>query len=318
MTRATLTLLFSLSVAATLVAVILAIFTRDMNRVRTAVDHGAQIASTTVGPIQYAETGEGVPLLSIHGSGGGFDQGLANVAEVIGERYRIIAPSRFGYLATPIPADASSTAQAEAHVALLNYLKIDRVIVVGVSAGAVSALELALRHPDRVEALILMVPATYAPRDPVAIEASPSSKAAFNLVNTGADFLWWCLEKIAPNLLIRFIGVPPDVVAASPQIDQDRVRRIVRSIQPLSQRVAGINIDSTTELRRLPLETIRTPTLVISAEDDLFNTRSAAEFAAQEIPTSSLVIFKTGGHLLVGRTRELREIFHSFLTGLPR
>jgi hypothetical protein len=63
-----------------------------------------------------AEKGSGIPLLSIHGAGGGYDQGLANAAGFVGAGFRIIAPSRFGYLGTPVPPDISPAAQADAHV----------------------------------------------------------------------------------------------------------------------------------------------------------------------------------------------------------
>ena len=176
-------------------------------RARTAARSGGRVANTTAGPIEFAEKGAGLPLLAIHGAGGGYDQGLSNAAEFVGDGFRVIAPSRFGYLGTPVPADASSTAQADAHAALLAELKVDKVVVVGISAGARSAIELALRHQDMVTALILMVPATYAPTSSVAIEDSRGSRFAFWLVNAGADFAWWATGKIAPAALIRFLGV---------------------------------------------------------------------------------------------------------------
>ncbi len=290
-------------------------YSAEIERGRTAVISGGRILTTTSGPIEYAENGSGIPLLSIHGAGGGFDQGLANAVELVGAGFRVIAPSRFGYLGTPIPADASPSAQADAHAALLVALKVDWAVVVGISAGARSALQLALRHPDRVAALVLMVPGTYAPEGPVAIEASRGSRFAFWLVNAGADFAWWATEKIAPSVLIRFIGVPPEVVAAAPKTEQDRVMQIVSNVQPLSVRFPGINIDSKPALHRLPLEKIMVPTLVISARDDLFNTLPAAEFAAGGIPNAKLVVFGTGGHLLVGRGREVRAIVGEFLAG---
>jgi 2-hydroxy-6-oxonona-2,4-dienedioate hydrolase len=126
-------------------------------------------------PIEYAESGTGLPLLSIHGAGGGFDQGLANAAEFVDEGFRIIAPSRFGYLRTPVPGDASPAAQADAHAALLSDLNISRAIVVGVSAGARSAIEFALRHPDKVTALVLISPGTYSPTSPVSLDANRGS-----------------------------------------------------------------------------------------------------------------------------------------------
>jgi pimeloyl-ACP methyl ester carboxylesterase len=285
----------------------------ELNRVRATVGSGSKVADTAIISIEYAEQGDGPALLSIHGAGGGYDQGLINAADLVGPGFHIIAPSRFGYLRTPIPADTSPAAQADAHAALLSKLQIPAATVVGVSAGARSAIELALRHPDRVKALVLIVPGTYSPESPVAIEASRGSKLAFWLVNTGADFSWWALSNIAPSMLIRFLGVRPELVAAASETEQIRVRNIVKSIQPLSLRFPGINIDSTSPLQPLPLENIAAPTLVISARDDLFNTAPAAKFAASRIRNAQLIVYDTGGHLLVGRQEEARAAIRGFL-----
>ena len=295
-------------------ALVLWRYKKALARARDAAKSGGLIASTSCGPIEYAATGTGIPVLSIHGAGGGYDQGLANATDLVGDGFRVIAPSRFGYLRTPIPPDASPAAQADAHAALLSKLDIPKAIVVGVSAGARSAVEFAIRHRDRVIGLILIVPGTYSPTSPVSVEASRGSKLVFWLVNAGADFCWWALEKVAPSLLIRFIGVRPELVAASPKADRDRVTSIVRGIQPLSLRFPGINLDSTPDLRPLPLEKISAPTLLLSARDDLFNTLPAAEFAASRIRDARLIVFETGGHLLVGHDEEVRAAVRTFLT----
>jgi 2-hydroxy-6-oxonona-2,4-dienedioate hydrolase len=296
-----------------LVAVlVLAAYRSDIGRAHDAVQ-GAPVAETSAGPIEYAEAGQGTPVLSIHGAGGGWDQGLANVAGVFGADYRVIAPSRFGYLGTPLPADASVEAQADAHAALLSALAVDRAVVVGVSAGARSALELALRHPERVAALVLIVPGTYAPDSPVAIESSRGSAWAFRLVNTGADFGWWAAEKAMPAMLVRFLGVDPAVLETASAAERDAVRAIVRNVQPLSQRMAGINLDSTPVSVRPPLERIAVPTLVVASRDDLFNTLPAARFAAATIPGAELTVYDTGGHLLVGHGQDLQRTVHGFL-----
>jgi pimeloyl-ACP methyl ester carboxylesterase len=145
------------------------------------------------------------------------------------------------------------------------------------------------------------------------VEASRGSKLVFWLVNTGADFIWWAAEKIAPSLLIRFIGVRPELVAASPRAEQERVQAIVRSVEPLSLRFAGINIDSVPALSPVPLEKIVAPTLIVSARDDLFNTLPAAEHAARNIPGAKLIVYETGGHLLVGRQQEVHDAVRAFL-----
>lgn len=57
-----------------------------------------------------------------------------------------------------MPPDASPAAQADAHACLLDALGIRQAAVLGASAGAPSAMQMAISHPERVSALILMVP----------------------------------------------------------------------------------------------------------------------------------------------------------------
>src|SRR6185295_179083 len=184
----------SVAVAA-LITVAFLLYRNELGRAYEAAHRGSLVANTDAGPIEYAQKGAGVPLISIHGAGGGFDQGLANAVEFVDEGFRIIAPSRFGYLRTPVPRDASPAAQADAHAALLTNLNISHAIVLGVSAGARSAVELAFRHPNRVTALVLISPGTYSPTSPVSVDASRGSKFTLWLVNHGADFFWWAAEK---------------------------------------------------------------------------------------------------------------------------
>lgn len=307
-------ILLALGAAAGIGARIFLSFRRDLSLARDAVERGGQIAYTSAGPIEYSEKGAGIAVLSIHGAGGGYDQGLANAADLFGEGFRIIAPSRFGYLGTPIPADTSAAAQSGAHAALLSELRIDTAVVVGISAGARSAVELALRHSEQVTALILIVPGTYAPTSPVTLRESRTNALVLWLVNNGADFVWWAIEKIAPSILIRFVGVRPDLLASSPPAERERVMQIVRNIQPLSLRFRGIDIDSHPHLQ--PPAAISAPTIIISARDDLFNTLPAAEYAASTIAGARLVIYDTGGHLLVGRQQEVRKAVDHFLANL--
>jgi 2-hydroxy-6-oxonona-2,4-dienedioate hydrolase len=300
------------AVAATIGTIVVS-YRMELGRTRDAAGQGSMVATLAGGTVEYADRGTGLPLLSIHGAGGGFDQGLANAQALAGDGFRVIAPSRFGYLRTPVPPDASTAAQADAHAALLARLKLDRVVVIGVSAGARSAVALALRHPDKVAALILVVPALYAPGRPVSIEVGRGNKFAFWAVNAGGDFAWWAAETLAPSMLIRFLGVRPGLIADAPAAERDRVMSMVRRVEPLSLRFAGINIDSIPELREAPLDEISAPTMIISARDDLFNTLPAAEFAAARIPGSRLLVYESGGHLLVGKVGQVRAAVGAFL-----
>ena len=287
-------------------------YRKDVAARRRAVEQGSSIAETPVGEIEYAECGEGEPMLSIHGAGGGYDQGLL-VASDFARGYRVVAPSRFGYLRTPVPEDYSPAAQADAHAALLDTLKIDRTIVVGVSAGAPSAIELALRHPDRVAALVLLVPRTYHPSQSIGADASAPSQTILRLIESSADFLLWMAMRVSRGSVVRFFGVPPEVEATASDSDRARVTEVMKSVLPLSSRVRGIELDGLTKMKPWPLERITAPTLIISADDDLYNTLPGARFTAEHIRNARLHVLTSGGHLMVGQTRKVRKLVREFL-----
>src|SRR3982751_2686389 len=153
-------------IAGAVVAIVLVFiaYQRDINAARERAANGSEIAQTPCGPIEYASLGSGPALLIVHGAGGGFDQAIGMAAPLVASGLRVVLMSRFGYLRTPLPADASPAAQADAHACLLDALKIERAAVLGASAGAPSALQFALRHAARCTALVLLVPAAYVPR----------------------------------------------------------------------------------------------------------------------------------------------------------
>jgi 2-hydroxy-6-oxonona-2,4-dienedioate hydrolase len=88
---------------------------------------------------------------------------------------------------------------------------------------------------------------------------------------------------------------------------------LLAAIEPLSQRFAGINLDNIPPDRDLPIENIAVPTLIVTAEDDLFNTLPTARHAAAKIPGAKLVVYPSGGHLLAGRHDALLAEVRRFL-----
>ena len=294
----------------------LAAYTRyrsEMREIRTRVENGGTIVETSIGAVEYAEQGQGQPILTIHGAGGGYDQGLM-IARDFARGHRLIAPSRFGYLKTPVPDDHSPAAQADAHAALLDHLGVEKSVVVGTSAGAPSAIELALRHPERVSALVLLVPRTYHPTQAIGADQSVPSQAVLRLIEASADFLFWLAMRVSRGSVVRFLGVPPEVEARASNQERARVTEIMNSILPLSARVRGIEVDGLTEMSPWPLEKIAAPTLIISAEDDLYKTLAGARFTAEQIRGAELKILDSGGHLMVGQSRRVRDWVMDFLS----
>jgi len=93
----------------------------------------SKVIPSRFGDLEYAEQGEGVPLLMVHGTGGGFDQGLLFARPLTALGYRVIAPSRFGYLRSSFPAEPSSANQADAFVDLLDALGIAKIAIAGLT-----------------------------------------------------------------------------------------------------------------------------------------------------------------------------------------
>jgi 2-hydroxy-6-oxonona-2,4-dienedioate hydrolase len=285
-------------------------FERDLTVAAANAAQGSVIAQTRCGPIEYQEAGQGAPLLMIHGSGGGHDQGMAFAQALTQHGIRVIAMSRFGYLRTPRPPDASPQAQADAHVCLLDTLGITEAAVVGASAGGPSAMQIAIRHPDRVSALVLVVPIAYKPGT-VAASAPPVSddKDAMLMRLLGSDFLFWTGLKLARDQVFRHVlATPPELIAAASGPERARVNAMAERVLPVSSRAAGLRDDTRLgkSLRPYALETIRAPALVISARDDGFGTYAGAQYTASQIAGAKFIGFEDGGHLLVGRDEQVQ------------
>lgn len=288
-------------------------FRRELGQASARLDKGSRVIDTAAGAIEFAREHEGQPVLVIHGAGGGYDQGLTIGRDTLGFGYELIAPSRFGYLRTPLREDLSPAAQADAHVALLNELRLDQVVVLAASAGAPSAIELALRHPHRVSSLILLVPRAYDPDEVVGPDQSTSSQAVLKLIEASADFAFWLAIRFARPALVRFLGVPPELEARARPEERERITALMRSILPLSRRIAGIRAEDAFQPTEWPLREIRCPTLIVSAEDDLFRTLPGARYTAAHIAGAELKVLPDGGHLMVGRGDEVREAVADFL-----
>ena len=284
-------------------------FSRDMALAKARAAQGGVMLPTRCGPIEYREAGAGVPLLVVHGSGGGHDQGMAFAGALARHGVRVIAMSRFGYLGTPMPADASAAAQANAHVCLLDALNIGHAAVMGGSAGAPSALQMAVRHPDRVSALILLVPLAYKP----AAEADsappmPAWVEATMMRLIGSDFLFWAALHVARDQVIKVVlATPPELLATASPRERARVDAMRDNILPVSTRAEGLRSDSSVgkHLAPSPLEAVHVPTLVVSAREDGYGTLASAQHTASRIAGAKFVGFDRGGHVWVGHDEEV-------------
>jgi pimeloyl-ACP methyl ester carboxylesterase len=292
-------------------------FAAEIARARARIGTGSQVFQGRFGPTEYAVVGDGPPLIMIHGTGGGFDQGLAFSSRLIAAGRQVVAPSRFGYLRSALPDDPSLEHQADAIVDLMDHLGIARAPVIGGSAGALSAIQFAIRHPERCSALVVIVPAAFAPdRPPPRPNALGAAIMEYGLKS---DFLFWAGMSLAEDTMIdTLLATDPALVRQAQPEEQERVRAILRDILPVSSRADGLLNDARLAGNPKPmaLEAIKAPTLAISLEDDQFETLAAARHIASTVAGARLVSYPTGGHVFVGHEAELFQEINTFLSGV--
>ena len=294
-------------------------YREDVDAARERVSGRSQVLQTRWGRLEYALAGEasGPALLMIHGTGGGFDQGLRFADALLARGLHVIAPSRFGYLRSDFPADPSLAEQADALAALLDHLGIDRIAVAGGSAGALSASQFALRHPDRCAGLVLLVPAANVrDRDPV--EFTPLQAWLVRRL-LSSDLLFWLAEQTMPRWLIgTLLATDPALLDRVTPAERERAFVVLHELLPISARVRGLLNDGQQAGRpvRMDFRQMAMPTLVVSTEDDRFGTAQTARDMATQLPNARLVIFPDGGHLWLGRDESVADEVQRFVRGL--
>jgi pimeloyl-ACP methyl ester carboxylesterase len=106
--------------------------------------------------VHLAEAGEGEPVLLLHG----WPQHhymWRRVIQRLAQRYRLLAPDLRGFGWTQAPGNGyDGETFARDQVALLDALEIDRARVIGHDWGGWAAFLLGLRHPDRIERMVVL------------------------------------------------------------------------------------------------------------------------------------------------------------------
>ncbi len=247
-------------------------------------------------------------MLIAHGAGGGYDQG-EYFAKIIGGNCRWIAPSRFGFLGSPVPEGANSSKQAEAYASILDALGIDRVGVIGVSMGGPSSLLFALKYPQRTKSLVMISAASHA------IPPRPAILASFFNVFLN-DFVFWTMENLSPKGLLAALGVPLSVQKHLSSDEVVKLRNFLKLILPMGARRDGQKLEQhMSEYDAGQIRNIQAPTLVLHARDDTLVSFEQAEFTAMQIPGAQLIPMEKGGHLalMMNMNSAAREELRVFL-----
>jgi len=279
-----------------IIALVAVFFLRDMHRAYARLQSGSELVRSPLGDIEYVRRGTGTPVLVVHGSGGGYDQGELVAEAVLGDGFEWIVPSRFGYLRSTLTAGATWDEQAHVYAYLLDRLGVDRVAVVAMSHGGPSALMFAAMYPDRVASLTL-VSCGVAPLT-TAAQADANRKGALLRAIFAHDLSYWLVSRLLRKQLLELIGASAAVAAGLDTPRRSLVERFVDYMNPASLRAEGVVFDNETPLPGERIRAITAPTLVLHAKDDTLQLFANAEFAAAAIPDARLMAFERGGHVV--------------------
>jgi pimeloyl-ACP methyl ester carboxylesterase len=269
--------------------------------------NGVQAATveTALGPVEVARAGAGKPVLFIHGTPGGWDSSLAMGRFLVEAGFEVIAPARPGYQGTPLDGNATVDDQADLHAALLTSLRCERAGVVTWSGGGPSGYRLAVRHPERVSALVAFAAVSHAFPEP---KANVEERL---MLNTAAgNWLLRFLAAHAPKQTIAATlraegNISKDELKAlaSEAVEDERKLEVVLTMASVCadhrRRGAGIANDWAEfgAIASLELEKVAVPTLVIGGTADSDVPPEHSDYAAATIPNAEHLVMDRGTHL---------------------
>lgn len=304
----------SIAIIILILLISLPFYFRDMSQLNKALKAGSKTMDSPYGTIEYVDIGEGRPVLISHGTMGGYDFGLLTAQGFLNGEYRVIVPSRFGYLQSSIPSDDSYEAQADSYAYLLDQLGIEQAVIAGTSAGGVPAIKFAIQYPERTSSLILISTVAYAPPSEFKAQSLPIPGFVYDaLLNN--DYLFWALLKAAPSTVHSIIGASDELKSNSSKEELELMDELGWALMPVSKRHKGWSKDAENinNLEEMALDQIKAPTLIIGAEDDTFAPHAWSRYTAKNIPDSKLVTLNSGGHMLLGHMHDIRIVTDEFI-----
>lgn len=274
------------------------------------LESGSQIAQTSMGAIEYISLGEGPVILYSHMGGSGYDNAYL-FEELTKAGFRIISPSRPGYLRTPLVEKSDFIYQADLFAELLQYLNIkEKVFVMGYSSGGPAAIEFALRYPRKTKGLVLH--SSISKKFSSVDEMEENSKLlSIMLSNTWQDLLCWGYSMTTNVLPKKVLGEILErgstfdhsyCKATANELMQDKntiilLEKFEASTVPLSRRTDGLNNDLKWAEQFEPnLKRLKVPVLVTHSKVDKIIDVAHSEHFKKEVPKAELFVYEGYGH----------------------
>jgi pimeloyl-ACP methyl ester carboxylesterase len=245
--------------------------------------------------LRHTECGRGRPVVLIMGINA--DAGAwAPHTEQWQRSFRCIAVDNPGAGSSPAPTGPDTTAAiADDYAALIARLRLGPVAVVGISMGGAVAQELALRHPELVERLVLV--ASWARCDPYT-DTVLEVIGALRRQGSPAEFT---------AHLQSLVWTPRWFDEHADELRTQRSQELSVPASALAGQVAACRTHDTADR----LGAVAVPTLVTAGGADRFVPPEASLALARGIPGARFELFADTGHVHhweeVGRFNDLVE-----------
>jgi len=254
-----------------------------------------EVIRTKLGDIEYCSVGKGTPILFVHGGHSNCNETLCHKGFDL-EKFKLITPSRPGYGKTPLNNNKTPRQAADLIIELLEDLSLDKIIVYGISAGGLTAIELACYYPNKVSKLILASAISKKWLD----EQGKIYKTAKKMFNPK-------IEKIIWGMVRFFSSIFPNMIAKSfyPQFSKNPVHKLKKyDIQELVSSMKhyhskkGFLNDIDQNITEELIAKIKCPTLIIHSENDNSVSLEHPKYANKMIENSKIEILQNEwGHL---------------------
>ncbi len=247
------------------------------------------------GKVHYTDAGQGPVILHSHGSPSGADVGPIFLKHLVNKGYRVLTPSRPGFLGTDLSMGPSIEDQADFFKDFLDGMGIEKAFIHAWSAGGPPAIAFAHKYPERCQGLILYcaVSHTWVHKITRFEKMIMSDKGIWCLYSLGSIFKESMRKKSAQEL-----GCDYDYIKRDPEAIALLDKFLTMTAPPALRNPGSFNdIDNYSKMGDLPLEEIRVPTLVVFSPSDNQLPVTNGDLPAEKIPGADYLRFTHGGHM---------------------